>query len=326
MVRRHGFSLSARVILLNGALFALGTALLVFTPATVSARPLLSEGVVLLVGLGVMILANAVLVMGLLRPLEQLTRDVERARSTEPIDRVPVPGTGIARELATAINEFLRRLEVGQREGQLAALAAQESERARIAQELHDGVGQSLTVVLLELKAIAATTSDPATAASLEQTREVARTSLDEVRGVARQLRPHVLEDLGLHSALASLTTRLFAGRTHVVRGIAPGLPALDDDVELVVFRVAQEALTNVARHAEADTVELTLTRVGADVVLSVADDGRGLPPGADGTGLRGMGERAALVGGRLDVGRRDGGGTMVRLTVPHRDLAEEAR
>ncbi|KQY54566.1 MULTISPECIES: sensor histidine kinase [unclassified Nocardioides] len=317
MTSAHGVSLSSRVILINGVLFALGTALLAFSPATVSPRPLWSEVIVLAVGLAVMIVANSVLVGSNLRPLDRLVAQLDRARSTDPIERLPVPESGISRELAISVNDLLGRIEAAQRDSSLAALAAQEAERARIAQELHDGVGQSLTAVLLELGALAEQ-APPETAASLERAREATRASLDEVRGVARQLRPHVLEDLGLRSALAALTTELFTHTsTHVSRGIMPGLPVLDDAVELVVFRVAQEALTNVARHAEAATVELSLAQVGGDVVLTVADDGRGIRSGATGTGLRGMRERASLVHGNLAVERRDGGGTVVRLEVP---------
>lgn len=317
MASMQGFSLTSRVIVINGLLFALGTATLAFSPATVSSRPLFSEVVVLVVGLSVIILANALLVRAALLPLDRLVAQLGRARTTDPVERFPMPPSGISRQLAVAVNELLGRIEAGQRESSVAALAAQEAERARIAQELHDGVGQSLTAVLLELRVLAET-APPATAESLHRVREVTRASLEEVRGVARQLRPHVLEDLGLRSALAALTTELFGqGSTHVRRGIMPGLAELGDDVELVLFRVAQEALTNVARHAEARTVELTLAPRGTAVVLTVSDDGRGIPPGADGTGLRGMRERAALVDAELSVHRRDGGGTVVALVVP---------
>ncbi len=316
MLSWHGYSLTTRVIVINGLLFALGTALLAFSPATVSAEPLLSEVVVLVVGLAVMILANAILVGRALRPLDRLVTALDRARSTDPIGRVPVPPSGIGHHLALSVNDLLGRIEAGQRQSNLAALAAQEDERARIAQELHDGVGQSLTALLLELGVLAETGADPDTIASV---RENARSSLDEVRAVARRLRPHVLEDLGLRSALAALTTELFThSETHVRRGILPGVPPpLDDATELVVFRVAQEALTNVARHARAKTVELNLGVRGDDLVLTVSDDGVGIPPGAGGTGLRGMHERAVLVGAELDVRRRDGGGTVVTLSVP---------
>jgi two-component system sensor histidine kinase UhpB len=315
MISTHGFSLSSRVVLINGLVFGLGTALLALSPATVSQQPLLSEIVVLVVGLSVMIFANTLLVGASLRPLDRLVGQLDRARTTDPIERVPVPSTGIAHQLATAVNDLLGRVESGQRAGNIAALAAQEAERARIAQELHDGVGQSLTALLLEIGVLEETQPTPE---AMERLREVTRSSLDEVRGVARRLRPHVLEDLGLRSALAALTTDLFThADTHVRRGIMPGLPELDDATELVVFRVAQEALTNVARHARARTVELSLGMRGADLVLSIGDDGVGIGPDADGTGVRGMRERALLVGGALDLGRRAGGGTTVRLTVP---------
>ena len=129
--------------------------------------------------------------------------------------------------------------------------------------------------MLLELAALADQVPEP-TGGALLRIREATRESLDEVRAVARALRPHVLEDLGLRSALTALTTDLF-GTTgvHVRRGLDPGLPELDSMVELVLFRVSQEALTNAARHSGAATVELTLSRSGSEVVLSVADDGR---------------------------------------------------
>ncbi|PUA80051.1 sensor histidine kinase [Nocardioides currus] len=307
-------SLSTRVIVINGLLFAAGTAVLALSPATVSSQPVLSESVVLLVGLAVMIVANSVLVRRALRPLERLRHQLTSAASAAPEERVAVPASGVTRPVSVAVNDLLERIDDAQRASAAAALAAQESERSRIAQELHDGVGQSLTAVLLELKLL----SESAPSPSLDRVRDGVRASLDEVRSVARTLRPHVLEDLGLRSALAALTQDLFGStRTHVRRGIMPGLPDLPADVELVVFRVAQEALTNVARHAEATTVELSLGMVGREIELRVTDDGHGLPRGAEGTGLRGMRERAALVGGRIDVARRDGGGTVAALRVP---------
>lgn len=270
--------LTTRVIVINGLLFLIGTAVLAFSPASVSPRPLVSELLVLVVGLAVIIAANTFLVRASMRDVDQM----------------------------------LERIEGSQRDDSMAALTAQEAERARIAQELHDGVGQQLTAVLLEASALAGKDS------RLESIREGTRASLDEVRRIARSLRPHVLEDLGLHSALRALATDLFDRvDTHVERAIAPGVPPLDEAKELVVFRVAQEALTNVARHSRARNAQVRLTGVGRGVELMVSDDGIGIPPGARGTGLRGMEERAALVDGELAVTRRDGGGTVVRLWVP---------
>src|SRR5262249_37918495 len=137
---------------------------------------------------------NAILVRASLAPLDRLVADLDRARSTDPLERVPVPDSGIARGLATAINDLLDRIERGQRERKVAALAAQESERSRIARELHDGVGQSLTAIMLELGPLAESIPEP-TAAALLRIREATRDSLNEVRTVARALRPHVLED-----------------------------------------------------------------------------------------------------------------------------------
>ena len=313
----HRLSLSSRVVVINGLVFALATAALAISPATVSSPPVSSELLVLLIGLSVLIVANTLLVKGALAPLDRLVGDLDRARSTDPIERMPVPDSGIARQLASAMNDLLDRIEGAQRESNAAALAAQESERSRIAQELHDGVGQSLTAIILELGPLSEQVPGPS-AAALLRIREATRESLDEVRTAARRLRPHVLEELGLRSALAALTTDLFQNTgVHIRRGISTGLPELDSMVELVLFRVAQEALTNVARHAAATTVELTLAIRGTEVVLRVADDGRGIRNGVNGTGLRGMRERAALVRGTLEVTRRDEGGTLVTLTVP---------
>lgn len=305
-----------RVVVVNVLVFAVGTAALAFSPATVSARPVASEVVVLVLGLAVMTGANALVVRSLVRPLDSLVHRLDHELSVDPIQRLPEDDDGIAGRVTAAVNDLLDRIEREQRAAGASALAGQEGERARIAQELHDGVGQSLTAILLEAGRLAGSGHvDPE---DVGRIRDVARDSLDEVRRVARRLRPHVLEDLGLRSALASLTTDLFEhGGTHARRTVSPAVPALDETVELVVFRVAQEALTNVARHARASSVELRLAPRGEMVVLTVADDGRGLPPGADGTGLRGMRERAGLVGGTLDVRPREGGGTVVTLEVP---------
>ena len=158
----------------------------------------------------------------------------------------------------------------------------------------------------------------------LAAVRESARAGLDDVRRVARRLRPGVLEDLGLASALAALATE-FADHSSasVRRSFAPGLPALSPEAEVVVYRVAQEALTNAARHADARSVELSLQRLGAHVVLEVRDDGRGFTGLTEGSGLMGMRERAALVRAELSVISQPRHGTTVRLKVPVDTTAE---
>jgi two-component system sensor histidine kinase UhpB len=306
-----------RVCLINGLVFILGTVALVLSPATVSSQVLLSEIVVLLIGLTVILSLNAVLLRTSLAPLDRLRKVMEHLDLQQPAQHTPETGPPAVRRLLRSFNAMVTRLEIERSTSNARALAAQEAERHRIAQELHDEVGQGLTVVLLGLKRVLQL-APPELTEELRLVQEAARTSLDHVRQVARRLRPGVLEDLGLLPALAALATDLSThGDVHVERGFAPGLPALSPESELVVYRVAQEALTNVARHARATTVELSLTRQGHAVALRVADDGIGSQDRHDGAGVRGMQERALLVGGRLTISPRIGGGTEVRLLVP---------
>jgi two-component system sensor histidine kinase UhpB len=259
-----------------------------------------------------------------LAPLDRLIRSMGSVDLQRPGLRLPETADGTVGRLVQSFNDMLTRLESERGTSNARALAAQEAERHRIAQELHDEVGQGLTVILLGLKRVIDRAPDDV-AAELVVIREAARSSLDEVREVARRLRPGVLEDLGLLSALSALATDFSkSSRAHVRRGFAPGLPGLDSQSELVIYRVAQEALTNVARHSGADSVDLSLSRQGQAVALRVADNGRGLAGDADGAGLRGMRERALLVDGQLSIGPRIGGGTEVRLLVPVRSSAPE--
>jgi len=220
-------------------------------------------------------------------------------------------------ELIRTFNAMLDRLESERATSSARALSAQEAERRRIAAELHDEVGQSLTAVLLGLKRAADQAPEPLRA-ELRQAQETTRESLDEVRRLARRLRPGVLEDLGLVAALTSLTTD-FATHSgiRISRAIEPGLPPLPQDAELVVYRVAQEGLTNIARHADAGHAELSLDGTGSTVVLRISDDGRGIGPAGEGAGIRGMRERALLLGATLDIRPGITGGTRVTLTVP---------
>jgi two-component system sensor histidine kinase UhpB len=139
-------------------------------------------------------------------------------------------------------------------------------------------------------------------------------------RGPAASRIPGTLAELGLASALSALATRFTRqSGVRVDRRLEPDLPALGEDVEVVVYRVAQEALTNVARHAGARQVTLSLAHADATVTLTVDDDGSGIPPyvGDEARGITGMRERALLAHGRLRIGRGPAGGTRVRLEVP---------
>ncbi|WP_238334649.1 HAMP domain-containing sensor histidine kinase [Kribbella amoyensis] len=311
-----GLPLYWRVCLINGVVFLLGTVALALSPATVSARVLVSEAIVLVFGLAIIVTLNSLLLRNSLAPLDKLIRMMEKVDLQHPGQRIPEHDNGAVGHLVKSFNEMLTRLETERRMSNAKALAAQEAERHRIAQELHDEIGQSFTAVLLGLKQVA----DRASADVLPEVQlvqEQTRAGLEEVRQVARRLRPGVLEDLGLHNALVALSNDFAPAGLRIRRTFTPGLPELDSDAELVVYRIAQEALTNVARHAQANSVELSLTRKGNDVVLSVKDNGRGLRGQPEGAGIGGMRERALIVGGDLELTSGPTGGTEVRLTLP---------
>jgi two-component system, NarL family, sensor histidine kinase UhpB len=136
-----------------------------------------------------------------------------------------------------------------------------------------------------------------------------------------------VLDDLGLVSAIDALAADVTeASGVPVTVEVDPLLPGLGAEAELVVYRIAQESLTNVARHAGAQAVDLSLRHADAAVVLTVTDDGRGIGDGVEGAGIRGMRERALLVGAELAVGPHRDGGTEVRLRVPIREGGGEHR
>jgi two-component system, NarL family, sensor histidine kinase UhpB len=307
-----------RIFGLNAVVLGAATALLLLAPVTVSVPVALTEAVVLILGLGVMLVANAVLLRVGLAPLERVTRRMATVDLLRPGQRLSVAGHGGVPDLVRAFNDMLDRLENERAASSARALSAQEDERRRIAQELHDEVGQSMTAVLLELKRAADRTQDTDLRTDLQHAQETTRASLDDVRRLARRLRPGVLQDLGLISALTTLATDL---STHtglaVHRRFDSDLPQLDQQTELVLYRVAQESLTNVARHAEATEVGVRLYRAGDVVRLLICDDGRGIGLAHEGAGIRGMRERALLIGAALDVEAAPEGGVQVSLSAP---------
>jgi len=296
-----------RVFAINAVLLVIATLLLALTPVTIHASLALVEGLDLAVALVVMLAANLFLLRHTLAPIDRL---VERMRTVDllrPGQRLVEQGSVEVTELVRAFNQMLERLEVERRESGRRALRAQEAERRRIAAGLHDEVGQALTGVLLRLDD--------------EETKQTVRQALNEVRRIARELRPEMLEQLGLVSALTELSRRFAeSSGIRVERRFAADLPPLSEEAELAVYRVAQESLTNVARHAGATQVELALTPGVGSVVLCVSDDGRGMSEAAATNGhggLRGMRERALLVGGALAIKPARAGGLEVRLEVP---------
>jgi two-component system sensor histidine kinase UhpB len=310
-----------RVAGLNAVLLvaAVGVTLLVLAPRKFSMFAL-DEAVILAAALALVALVNLMILRRVVRPLEALTALARRVDLLGPGERIPhAEPTSEAGELSLTFNEMLTRLEAERREATGRVLAGQEAERLRIARELHDQVGQELTAVLLGLARVQARLQPPLRE-DVSDVQEAVRSSLEDVRRIALELRPEALDDLGLISALAVLCER-FAQRSglDVSQRIDERLPAVDPDAELVIYRVAQEALTNVARHSGAAQARLSLARDGGDgLLMTVTDDGQGMPPGTQpGTGIRGMLERAALIGARLELAPGpDGRGSTVALWV----------
>jgi two-component system, NarL family, sensor histidine kinase UhpB len=312
-----GLPLAWRIFAVNAIVFTAGLVALAFSPATVSARVLVGEAVLLVAGLSVLLVINLFLVRRSLAPLLQVMRRMQRTNLLEPGERLDPSGPAEVQQLVAVFDDMIGRLKRERRESSRRALAAQESERKRVAQELHDEIGQSLTAVKLQLARLrrrAPAELHP----DLREAEEEVERSLGDVRRIAMRLRPQGLDDLGLVPALTALTADL-ASRTGlgIVRRIESELPPLGPDGELVVYRVAQESLTNAARHAHASSIELRLEKVSGGVRLVVRDDGVGLDDRRPGAGIEGMKERALLVAGEIAITSPPGGGVEVRLELP---------
>jgi two-component system, NarL family, sensor histidine kinase UhpB len=303
-------SLSWRVFAINAAVLTAAALTLVVSPLTVSFPVGLTELVALAAGLVALLLVNLVLLRRVFAPLRRLARFMREVDPLRPGGRAPVVERDpeIA-ELTVAFNGMVERLESERRDSALRALAAQEGERRRIARELHDQVGQALTAAMLRLDRV-----------DIQEAKEGLRAALEEVREIAGRLRPEALDDLGLSNALRALVASAARdARLDVTPRIDAGLPALTAEQELVVYRVAQEALTNALRHSGARALRFSLRAESDEVVLTVADDGQGFDPALVSTasGIRGMRERALLVRARLEVDSAPGEGTAVRLRTP---------
>jgi two-component system sensor histidine kinase UhpB len=259
-------------------------------------------------------------------PLERLIEEMEKVDLSRPGPLLPrsIDGVGETEEverIELAFLRMMRRLEAERRRAGSAALQAQEEERTRVARDLHDEVNQSLTGLLLRLEA-AREAAPPELEAELAETKALANQAMRELLSLARQLRPTALDDLGLKAAIAGQVEQLARGEIEAEFSAEGDFSGLDDDAQLVVYRVAQEALSNAARHSGAAHVGVELRRDGTaedGVELEVRDDGRGFAfdESEGGLGIGGMRERALLIGGELTIESRPGHGTTIRLVVP---------
>ncbi|HWM62911.1 MAG TPA: sensor histidine kinase [Solirubrobacterales bacterium] len=270
------------------------------------------------------LLVNLIALRRRFAPLERLIEDMEKVDLSSPGQVLPasIDGVGESEEverLELAFLRMMRRLEAERRRAGSAALRAQEEERARVARDLHDEVNQSLTGLLLRLEA-AREAAPPELEGQLAETKALANQAMRELLSLARQLRPTALDDLGLAAATAGQVEQLSRGDVEAEFAAEGDFSDLGDDAQLVVYRVAQEALSNATRHSGAERVAVALRRrEDGGVELEVADDGRGFAfdESEGGLGIAGMRERALLAGGELTIESRPEAGTTVRLTVP---------
>jgi two-component system sensor histidine kinase UhpB len=264
------------------------------------------------------LLGNWLLLRRRFEPLDELISSMEQIDLGRPDHRLLSVGdsdSAEVRRLEAAFDRMITRLEAERREAGRAVIQAQERERRRIAQDLHDEVNQALTAVSLRLQA-SIENAPPELRHELIETKSLSSQAMEELLALARQLRPAVLDDHGLLPALHS-QVQDFADQTHVLasfhsRGTPP---TLEPEQQLVIYRVTQESLSNIAQHAQARKVDVELSFIGR-TVLRVCDDGCGFSTPRDGgLGLSGMRERALLVGGQLSIWSKPGAGTRVELT-----------
>ncbi len=314
-------TLLTQVLAVNAALVAL-TAFV----AAVVARDRLDDAVgpqgLLMIALAVsgVVLLNSILLRRRLEPMERLVETMSSVDLASPGRRADITrgAADEVRRLSSDFNRMMERLEHERRESGRAVIRAQEVERSRIAQDLHDEVNQALTAILLRLQATVHS-APPGLQEELRESQQLVTQAMEELLTLARQLRPTALDDHGLIPALASQVAD-FGDRTGIRSTFRRhgSVPPLSDEEQLVIYRVTQESLSNVAQHAGARHVDVELSFVGR-TVLRVRDDGRGfktVPNGRSRLGVSGMRERALLVGGNLAIFSEPGDGTTIELTM----------
>lgn len=278
--------------------------------------------IVIGVAVALTVAVNAFMLTRRFEPLEHLVDEMEHADLSRPGANIRSAngrgGPEEVRRLEGAFRRMLERLEAERRRTSSAALQAQEQERARVARDLHDEVNQALTGLLLRLEA-ARSQAPPDLAAEIAETQLLANQAMQELLALARQLRPTALDDLGLKAAVASDVDQL-GRQTGIMTSFESDgdMSGLTPDVQIVLYRVAQEATQNAVRHSGAEHIRVQLRSDEGHTELTVSDDGRGysFDDASSGLGILGMRERALLVGGELQIESRPQLGTRVRLRV----------
>lgn len=289
------------------------------------------ELIVLFAAAGVVIsfLVNNWVLKRALDPLDRLQNAVDDVRRGAPGVRVALGEVSDERfdRLAGTFNEMLGQLEQYTHEMQNLSrriLQAQEEERHRLARELHDEAAQALTSLLVRLRLLERAHTPEEAQKRVQELRELTAAALEDVRRVALDLRPTILDDLGLAPALEWRVDEVNKeGGIHATISVDGFDQRLPREVELALYRVGQEALTNAGRHAHAGRVHVALERADGCITLLVEDDGTGFelnsvrPDKGHGLGMLGMRERMAIIGGELEIASAPGLGTAIRARVP---------
>jgi two-component system sensor histidine kinase UhpB len=283
------------------------------------------------------LLINVLLLRASFHPLFSLLRTIRAVGAGKTSLRaVDIPADSEIGELALAFNGMLDQLEISRRQQAMLILQAQEEERRRLARELHDESGQNLTALLIHTEVLRQTLQNmspalPSQSANeqlqvgLQQLAQLTQTTLENIRTLALQLRPGVLDDLGIEAALRWLAEdcrqRLHLAAELHIDGLEEMLREREHSTlyATTLFRIAQECLTNAARHARAQRVVISCERDSNMLHVGVSDDGNGFDTTgvAAGLGITGMRERAALLGGQLSITSRPGKGTSVEACLP---------
>lgn len=342
--RLDALNLFQKVVIANSLIMASGAVAGTWITKTLVEQSNFDVATILVVlGISLSMVTNYVIMRAAFRPLNTIQDTVEEVSGGNTHARVPALEVGdpeIAR-LAETINMMLNRLaqdnrtiERHSRQIQVMSaqvLRAQEEERRRIARELHDETSQALNALLLSIEMAEETVPEGDSEANrrLEASKQLTIQTLDAVHNLAFDLRPTMLDDLGLVPSV-----RWYAKRQADTYGLQIFVDAEDvaerlpSQTEVALFRIVQEGLTNVAKHAGASLARVRLRREHDEIELTVQDNGRGFDPEvvhADRLGLFGIQERVTLLGGRLAVDTREGHGTKLTVMVPCPEATEQA-
>lgn len=336
-------SLFEKVILVN-CMMLIGEALagLWVTSHNIEAHHYIIDTAFIVIATLLTLCIDILLLRASFQPLFSLLTTIRAVSKGETDARATITSVSEIGELARAFNTMLDQLESTRREQALLILQSQEEERRRVALELHDEAGQSLTALLVHTEIFNQTFQAIPETAIMRDTRkqlqegllyltQLTQRTLENIRVLAQQLRPSVLDDMGLQAAFRGLVEDgqqrfQFSIDLHM-DGMSGDTQAhhLPDIYETTLFRIAQESLTNIARHAHAKHVAITLTQKPCVICLRIHDDGKGydVQQQQHGLGIFGMRERAMLLGGTLSISSQLGHGTLVEAQLP---LPQDAR